>query len=118
MKETAEYMPSLIKFCNQMSDMYKSFQEHSRKISAFKFLTEAPDAKKPDPRLSWSDQINKGVKAVLELKDETANRMKTMENSIQTSIVPLLEKALHDYTKRLEHANKLCEKQKSRYLDE
>jgi hypothetical protein len=79
-KETNEFMPSVVKYYSQLSDIYKNFSEGSKKISAFKFLFEPQDNKKsPDVRLGWSPDINKGVKSMIELKDETSNKMKTME---------------------------------------
>jgi hypothetical protein len=54
---------------------------------------------------------------MIELKDETSNKMKTMEVDIVGNVVPSIDKALHDYNKRVEHLHKLSDKQKSKYLD-
>jgi len=70
MKETNEFIPSIVKYYNQLADIYKGFQEGSRKMSAFRFLVEPTDTKKgPDARLGWSSDINRGIKGMLELKD-------------------------------------------------
>ena len=66
MKETNEFMPSVVKYYHQLAEIYKSFQEGSKKMSAFRFLTEPQDSKKgPDVRLGWSNDINKGIKGML-----------------------------------------------------
>lgn len=70
MKETNEFIPSVLKYANQLTEIYKNFQEGSKKMSAFRFLVEPQDGKKaPDNRLSWSADLNKGIKGMLELKD-------------------------------------------------
>jgi hypothetical protein len=70
----------VIKYFTQLSEVYKNFWEGTRKMSAFRFLFEPQDNKKaPDPRLNWSPEINKSIKGILELKEETGNKMKTME---------------------------------------
>jgi hypothetical protein len=48
-------VPCVLKYLNQLGDTYKSFHEHLKKMSAFKFMMEPPDSKKaPDNRLNWS----------------------------------------------------------------
>lgn len=86
-------------------------------MSAFKFLLEPQDGKKPDARVNWSSDLNKGIKGMLELKDETSLKMKSLETELLENLLPALEKALHDYNKRLEHLHKLSDKQKDKYLE-
>ena len=43
--------------------------------------------------------------------------MKAMEHSLLTNFVPNLEKALHEYNKKLEHLHKLSDKHKEKYLN-
>lgn len=87
-------------------------------MSAFKFMMEPADSKKaPDNRLNWSKEVNKGIKSMLELKDETSGKMKAMEVSLTNTLAASLDKSLIDYNKRLEHQQKLVDKQKSKYKD-
>lgn len=68
-KETNEFVPCVFKYYNQLSETYKSFHEHLKKMSAFKWIDPDKDSKKaPDNRLNWSKEINKGIKSMLELK--------------------------------------------------
>jgi hypothetical protein len=54
-KETNEFIPSVVKYYTQLSEAYKSFWEGSKKMSACKFIFEPQDSKKtPDSRLGWS----------------------------------------------------------------
>ncbi len=107
-----------MKYYQQLAEIYRSFQESSKKMSAFRFLTEPQDGKKgPDARLSWSSDLNRGIKGMLELKDETSGKMKTVETELLTNLLPSLEKTLHDYNKRLENLHKLADKQKDKYLN-